>query len=142
MGNLFVMHHTPDQTRVYHEGLQNRANALKIDRNAKVFSPSLYRFALNTNIPQRLTLAARQEGVKLVISYSACSWGDNFCRKTGRKIAVGRLGTKKRVSSARYKVITVEKDLSNKDIHSILKTEATLITHLEREKKSSFLGSK
>ena len=72
-----IIHHKPEQTAAYYKALVEVPEAVLV---------------IDETIPRMLTVAARIEGDKLHIAYSACSWTDNFDRKEGRRKVSIRLG--------------------------------------------------
>lgn len=132
-----IIHHTPEQTRGYQGQLNERAAALANGEKATDLSP--IRALVDECIPKQVTIAACQEEGKLHIAYAACSWSDNFSRKTGRNIACGRLGKPGKESSGRYKTIDIANPMDAKDIVNILRAEATAIVALEEAKSVEYL---
>jgi hypothetical protein len=133
MEDIFIMHYTPQQTKEYHETLERRATVLKTEPLAIVETAPSIKERQNQLIPYRVTVAVRQKNGFIDIAYSACSWSDNFSRKTGRNIAIGRLGSSEleKKSSALYKRIPITSDLTNKEIHTLVNAELPLILKAE-----------
>lgn len=87
-----ILHHYPEQTRLYDQAYQQRAAQIKnLSKKEREAFPKPA-MLIDQRIPKRITFAVKQmeDGVFLV-SYSACAWGDNFEKKEGRAKALARI---------------------------------------------------